>query len=223
MVDSLKDKYLIFKAKHGSKAVIAEIFDRYFQKIYRFVYFRLSSREDAEDLAADVFLQFQGHIQRGGEIRSLGGLLYQIARNKIIDFYRMKKVEQIPIYHLETGEESINNLSKLILNDENGLKKIELTMDMQVVFQALDSLKSEYREVILLHYINEMSVREISEALSKTENNIRVMLFRALTSLREAINFKKPDTGPGEGGGIYKLELNGQQKLNQNFKESNTS
>ncbi len=201
MLDSLKEKYLIFKAGKGSGQAFANIFDRYFQKIYRFVYFRVGSREDAEDLTSDVFLQFQSHINRGGEVRSISGLLYQIARNKIIDFYRSRKIEQVPIHNIETGEELFGQLTQFILSDAH--EELEPKADINNVMTALQGIKAEYREVVMLHYVAEMTVREIALALEKKENNVRVMLFRALQSLREVLQIN--DT---------------KQEINQNFKES---
>lgn len=201
MVESLKEKYLLFKAGKGSSEAVAEIFDRYFNKIYRFIYFRTKSQEDAEDLTSDVFLQFQSFINKKGEVKSLSGLLYQIARNKLIDFYRKKRPEQIPIETLEIQEDSVKKLSDLLLDNHN--LRLETGADIQTVLKVLDTLKAEYREVIILHYINEMTVRELSEALEKKENNIRVMLFRALGALREKLQ-----------------NSHEQQNLGKNFKES---
>lgn len=201
MLDSLKEKYLIFKAGKGSPEAYASIFDRYFQKIYRFVYFRVGTKEDAEDLTSDVFLQFQNHLSRGGEVKNLSGLLYQIARNKIIDFYRSRKIDQVPLHNIETGEEMLGALTQFILSSAD--HELELQADINNVMIALGRIKAEYREVIMLHYVAEMTIREVAEALEKKENNIRVMLFRALQSLREALQID-----------------HAKQEINQNFKES---
>lgn len=210
MIDKLKEKYLLFKAAKGSPEAIGEIFDRYHQKIYRFIYFRVSSKEEAEDIASDVFLQFQNHLNRDGKVESTSGLLYRIARNKIIDWYRSRKTEHVPLHNLETGEE-MNTLERALADDSE--ERASQAIDIRVVLQKLDGLRDEYKEVILLHYINEMSVREIGQALEKTENNVRVLLFRALTSLRESL---ASDASHSE----EHTNHDEQQNSHKNFKES---
>lgn len=218
MLDSLKEKYLIFKAAHGSPEAFASIFDRYFQKIYRFVYFRVGTREDAEDLTSDVFLQFQSHLNRGGEVRNLSGLLYQIARNKVIDFYRSRKIDQVPLQDIETGEEMLGALTQFILS--NASEELAVQVDINNVMTALGRIKTEYREVVMLHYVAEMTIKEIAEALEKKENNIRVMLFRALSTLRETLNNKNISDNPCLDQRPSASTNNAEQEINQNFKES---
>src|ERR1700735_5250017 len=83
---------LLDKAKGGSEAAFAEIYDLYFKKIYRFIFFRVGHKETAEDLAEEVFLKAFSKISSVNEPAAFEGWLYQIARNLVIDYYRQKKL-----------------------------------------------------------------------------------------------------------------------------------
>src|SRR5579872_5748020 len=96
---------LVGKAKLGQEEAFGSIYNLYFEKIYRFIYYRVSHKEVAEDLAEDVFLKAFSKISSIKNDDSFEGWLYQIARNKVIDYYRDKKqlvdlseVENILVY-----------------------------------------------------------------------------------------------------------------------------
>src|SRR4051812_2939677 len=76
---------LIVKAKQGQEGAFAEIYNLYFKKIYKFIYFRVSHKEIAEDLAEDVFIKALSKISSINQNSSFEGWLYQIARNTVID------------------------------------------------------------------------------------------------------------------------------------------
>ena len=82
---------LLAKAKAGQSGAFGEIYNLYFKKIYRFVYYRVGHKEVAEDLAEDVFLKAFSKLNSISENNAFVGWRYQIARNKVIDYYREKK------------------------------------------------------------------------------------------------------------------------------------
>lgn len=82
---------ILAKAKNGEQSAFGELYNLYFKKIYRFIFFRVSHKEVAEDLAEEVFLKAFTKISSTKEGSSFEGWLYQIARNLVIDYYRQKK------------------------------------------------------------------------------------------------------------------------------------
>src|SRR4051812_38116798 len=82
---------LVRKAKQGQEEAFGSIYNLYFEKIYRFIYYRVSHKEVAEDLAEEVFLKVFSKLSSIEKDGSFEGWLYQIARNKVIDYYRDKK------------------------------------------------------------------------------------------------------------------------------------
>jgi RNA polymerase sigma-70 factor (ECF subfamily) len=164
------------EANHDPEA-FAELYDRYVKQIYRFIYFKVSGHEEAEDLTADVFLKTWNYIQEGKEVKSFSGLLYRIARNTIIDLYRSKAAapESVSLYNEE-----------IEVGDENAwLKKIDISIEHQGIVQAIKKLKQEYQEVVTLRFIDDLSIEEIAEITGKKKIAVRVTLHRALKKLQQ--------------------------------------
>lgn len=182
MSNPLQEKLLLYRvrAKKDPEA-FGKIYDLYARRIYRFVYFKVSSEEEAEDITADVFLKAWSFLldEKGGEVRHLSALLYSIARNRVIDFYRARgNRETLPL--VEGAEEMISD-------DRMDLKKVNTGIDAKMLEKRLRSLKDEYREVIVMKYLDELETTEISRILGKTHGNVRVLLHRATEALRDLV------------------------------------
>jgi RNA polymerase sigma-70 factor, ECF subfamily len=174
----IKEKHLLYKVleKKDSEAYAA-LYDLYIEKIYRFVLFKVGSREEAEDLTSDVFLRVWNYlIERDGEnITSISGLFYTTARNIIIDHYRQRAKKQTC---------SIDHVAEFVSDNITPKEKIELQQEADVLLNSVKLLKQEYQEVILLRFIDELSIAEISKILNKKKTNVRVTLHRAIKKLQ---------------------------------------
>ena len=178
--DKLTEKVLILKARLGDKDAFGSIYNKYINKIYRFAFYRTSSKEIAEDIASQVFLKLFEKINQGGQIKSLQALLYQITRNLIIDHYRSKHNTEVPL-EFETAKQ-VTTMHE----------KINVRIDNEVLRPAVMKLKEEYREVIILKYIEELSITEISKIIDKSPGNIRTITHRAIVELRKHLeDFKE--------------------------------
>ena len=181
MGERIKDKILYLQLKQKDKEAFMKAYDLYFDDIYRFIYFKISNKEEAEDLTSSVFLKTWEYIQNNSikNYKTLKSLFYKIARNTVIDHYRKKSNQQN--VSLNYGEEEIN-----IADDKQDLhKKIEVDADYEIIRKKMFELKDEYREVITLKYINELSISEIAEVLDKEKGNVRVLIYRAVNALKE--------------------------------------
>src|SRR6056297_3032720 len=87
----LKEKILLNQIKRGDEHAFGELYDKYKDDIYRFVYFKVSSEEKAHDLVNEAFLKIYDYLKKGKDIRNFRAFLYKIARNIVIDFYRTRK------------------------------------------------------------------------------------------------------------------------------------
>ncbi|PIY78795.1 MAG: hypothetical protein COY82_00585 [Parcubacteria group bacterium CG_4_10_14_0_8_um_filter_35_7] len=181
----IRDKTLVLRAKSGDKEAFGQLYDLYISKIYRFIYFKVSSQEEAEDLTSETFLKAWQYINSGSskKITNFSALLYKIARNSVIDFYRRRSQGEI------LGEEA------LFLNEESYEEdlneKIQVRSEMEGVERNLKKLKDEYREVIILRFIEEFRIGEIAKILDKPQGAVRVLIHRALKSLREEMEETK--------------------------------
>src|ERR1700722_1235517 len=91
MENSQTLRNLVEKVQAGQSEAFGQIYNLYFEKVYRFIFYRVSHKELAEDLAEEVFLKIQKKINGVKEAQAFEGWMYQIARNTVIDYYRSKK------------------------------------------------------------------------------------------------------------------------------------
>lgn len=184
MKGKLGEKLILARLKNKDKKAFSQAYDLYIDKIYRFIYFKIGDRAEAEDLTSAVFLKTWNHIQQKSitDEKTLPALIYKIARNVVID-------------HLRSSvrlEESINNPggeAREIVDEKQDIKRlVEFSSDLMIVQEKLLELKDEHREVIVLRFIDEFSISEIAEILDKSKGNVRIILYRALGALRELID-----------------------------------
>ncbi|MCS6789288.1 MAG: sigma-70 family RNA polymerase sigma factor [Patescibacteria group bacterium] len=173
------ENIIIKKAKNGDAEAFGLLYDYYFEQIYRFIYLKVSHKEDAEDLAHQVFLQALKKM-KDYEYKGLpfSSWLYKIARNEIVDFYRSKKTNT-------TLEELENVLSS---DDDIDIKdKLDLKIQLEKVKEAIKKIKPEYQDIIIMRFIEDLSIKEVAEILDKTEGSIKLMQHRAINSLKKIL------------------------------------
>lgn len=158
----------------GKTEAFGLLYDHYQPKIYRFIYLKVSHREEAEDLTHQVFLSAFEKIS-GFKIKtpaSFSGWVYSIARNKVIDHYRVKKnavdIETVQILEPKDSKEDI----------------MDAAMEIEKARQAVRKLKPIEQDVIIMRFIEELSPKETAKALNKSEISVRVIQHRALKNLR---------------------------------------
>lgn len=160
--------------------IFSQIYSQHIDKIYRFVFLKVNSRQIAEDLASETFVRgWEVFKERQNEIENPQAFLYQIARNLVVDHYREKGRAQIV---------SADCVS--IMDPKNLEDKAVLNSDLQEIKTVLANLKNEYQEAIIWHYIDDLSVPEMSKILNKSEGTVRVLIHRALKCLKKEIEKK---------------------------------
>ncbi len=167
------------KAKHGDEAAFGHIYDLFYKKIYRFIYFRVSHKETAEDLAEEVFLKAFGRIGSVRNHEALEGWLYQIARNTVIDYYRAKKTTV-----------ALDDIENTLQYESAIIDILNLSQDQQLLMDAVKELGAEQQIVIKLKFLEELDNATIAELLDKTEGAVRVIQHRAIAKLQELIKTK---------------------------------
>jgi len=180
--NKLKEKILLFKIRRNRDTeAFGELYDLYVDSIYRYVFFKISSREDAEDLASEVFLKIWNYLvtEESDRINNFRPFAYKVARNLVTDFYRKNKHIEIPI-------DSENDT--IIDNQKNIFDKLAIASEVEEVSKAMKELKSEYREVILLRHVESLNIGEIASVIGKTNGATRTLLHRATGTLREILN-----------------------------------
>jgi len=163
---------------YNQKEIFAQIYDAHIDKIYRFIFLKVNSSEIAQDLCSETFLRgWQRFKSNKEKIDNPQAFLYQIARNLVIDHYRTKGRMQTV---------SIENISIIDPNVDLEGKSLQ-DSDLGVIQAVLSDIKQEYQEVVIWHYIEDLTVAEIAKMLDKKEGTVRVMLHRALKSVKNKI------------------------------------
>ena len=178
------DKNLLLRLKkYKDKEAFLDAYEAYAEDIYRFLYFKVGGEEDARDLTSAVFVKAWGAVRDGRlkdeeNYKSLRAFLYKIARNEAIDFFRAKRTTTF-------SEASIDGQTIDVASDQDLAAEVALGADSEMLKRQLARLKSEYQSVLVMYYINELSVAEIASSIGKSKGNVRVTIFRALKALRE--------------------------------------
>jgi RNA polymerase sigma-70 factor, ECF subfamily len=158
------------------RKLYSDIYDQNIEKLYRFVFLKVSSKEIAEDITSEVFTRGWNALQSKA-IDNPRAFLYQVARNLIIDHYRLKGRAQVVSMDneaiVDTGDTAHNTA---IIN-----------ADLAVIKNALPALNDDYQTVLIWHYIDDLPIPEISQIMGKSEGSVRVMLHRALSALKSQI------------------------------------
>jgi RNA polymerase sigma-70 factor, ECF subfamily len=154
----------------------SKIYDNYIGKIYRFIFLKVSSEEVAQDLSSETFM-------KGWEKFSLESIdnpqafLYRIARNLVIDHYRQKgrtkyvQIDDLPIIDpSQTIEE-----------------RVMIESDIGQIREKLAEMKDDYQNVIIWHYLDDLPIKEVAKLMDRSEDATRVLLCRALDSLKKNV------------------------------------
>lgn len=176
MIDG--EEQIVRAAIRGEASAFGALYDQYQPAIYRFVLFKVGRREDAEDLTHQVFMKAWERISsykpRGFPFSSL---LYRIARNQVIDHYRAHR-ETTPLEEVE-----------LVLASAPAVaERVDSRLEMERVHSVLPRLKRDYQDVIILRFIEELSIEETADALGKSAGSVKVLQHRAMKKLRELLN-----------------------------------
>lgn len=175
--------------KYKDKQAFLSAYDQYAESIYRFIYFKIGQEDDARDLTSTVFLKCWSHVQEGklnddNEYRSLRSFLYKIARNLTIDYYRSARQTNVALDEAED-----------IVDDTQDLSIIDQKIALEAVREQLLYLKEEYRGILIMRYISELSISEISDITGKAKGNVRVTIMRALSALKNLIDKQNDQQG----------------------------
>jgi RNA polymerase sigma-70 factor, ECF subfamily len=152
-------------------------YDTYADAIYRFVLMKVSDKEKAEDITQDVFMRFWQALREGTVLRNDRALLYAIARNLVIDWYRKKK---------ETSLDALTD-EGLEFEGSNETPILESAMNEEVL-RVVYTLDEPSRESMLLRFVEGFSPAEIAALRGESANAVSVRINRALKKVREQLH-----------------------------------
>lgn len=175
-MERLKEAFLLSRIRSGDQAAFVETYELFAPKIYRHALFKTSSPEAAEDVLSETFLKAWEYVrEHAGEVRHLRAFLYRIADNLIIDFYRKRAKSAVPL--TEEMEETLPVDARIAESADRALAG-------EAMAAMLKRLRSETRELLVMRYIDDLSIGEIAELTGKKKNAVYVALHRAVKELK---------------------------------------
>ncbi len=157
-----------------------EVYEREVHNLFRFCLLRVSDREKALDLTQEAFTRLWQSYRKSDVIESPKALLFTIARNLIIDWYRKKK--SLSLENLSADEEI-----EFDVKDEGATEAIEQGAEVKQVLLLLNKLSPEFREAVYLRYIEGLPPQEIAQVLGLNANVVSIRITRGLARLRELL------------------------------------
>jgi RNA polymerase sigma-70 factor, ECF subfamily len=176
----------IKQVKKGDQAAFEDVVMYYQDKIYQHVLRMLGNSHEAEDIAQEAFIRAYVNIHSYDENRKFSTWLYRIATNLTIDRIRKRK----PDYYLDAevkGTDGLDMYSQLAVDDklpEDELEGLELQKYIQ---KQIAQLPPKYRSIIMLRYLEDFSLQEISDILDIPIGTVKTRIHRGREALRKKL------------------------------------
>jgi len=160
--------------KNGNVDSFNQVFKDFVDPLYQYCYFRLSSKEDAEDLVEEIFTKIYKNMSNFDDLKSsLKTWIYSIARNTLIDFLRTRKDQNLELSDIiEDDKCDINSEANIIMNAES----------LKLAFKYLSDFE---QQLIEMRFISDLSYTEISDITGKNSGALRVSMSRTLNKLKQ--------------------------------------
>lgn len=171
---------LVQRAQGGDAAAFGEVYDALVASIYRYIYYRVSARVDAEDLTEMVFLKGWEKLKQYSPQNGypFSAWLFRIAHNIVIDHYRERPKRDA----LELDENWVAE------NAEANPKAVTQTyFDQRELRAALRKLPEAHQQILILKFVNGFANDEIAKIIGKSTAAVRVIQFRALARMKELL------------------------------------
>ena len=184
-MDALLNKR-IKQVLKGDQNAFADIVSLYQSRLYQVCYRMLGNKQEAEDITQEAFVRAYINLHTFDQKRKFSTWLYRIATNLCIDRIRKKK----PDYYLDAavaGTEGLTMYSQVAINEKLPVEKVEEMELQERVQYEISRLPEKYRMIIVLKYIEELSLQEISEIVDMPIGTVKTRLHRGREALRKQL------------------------------------
>ena len=168
---------LVQRAQAGDNDAFGELYDRYVDLVYRYVYYRVGSAQVAEDLTSETFLRALRRLSSfTWQGRDVCAWFVTIARNLIADHYKSSR------YRLEMTTDDVSESGASLTQDGPEGAVLD-AMQNKVLLEAVKKLNAEQQECIVLRFLQGLSVAETALAMGKNDGAIKALQYRAIRTL----------------------------------------
>ncbi len=153
-----------------------DVYQLYQGKVKSYIRSKISNSYEAEDLLSTVFLKIYEKFETFDQSKaSISTWIYTIARNTMIDFFRVRKVNE----EIQDDDIVAEDAYQGILNEET----------LQELASALDMLPQREKDLIILHYYSRLQLKEIAQRMGMSYSNCKLVHNKALMHLRQYMTF----------------------------------
>jgi RNA polymerase sigma-70 factor (ECF subfamily) len=183
------ERQLASKATEGDRDAYSALYERYVDKIYRYILYKVGDREQAEDLTSQTFLKAWDAIgDYEWRNHPFGAWLFRIAHNLVVDHHRSRR-ENVS---LDAGAPSLE-----LRAAADGAARPDTMLARAIaegrIRNAIDRLTDEQQEVLILRFYEGLSTGEVADLMGKRNGAVRGLQFRALSALRDLLERERDE------------------------------
>jgi RNA polymerase sigma-70 factor (ECF subfamily) len=169
---------IVAAAQAGDAAAFAQLYDRYVDLVFRYIYFRIGDRPTAEDFTSETFLRALRRIGSLANIgRDPGAWFVTIARNIVLDHVKSSR------YRLEITTDEMSDIERSSDESAGPENAAVNRLTNETLLASVKELGSEQQECIVLRFLHGLSVAETAAAMGKNEGAIKALQHRAVRRL----------------------------------------
>jgi RNA polymerase sigma-70 factor (ECF subfamily) len=180
------DVRLATLARKGDRAAFEELVDLYKDKIFHLAYRMLHSRHEAEEIVQETYLRVFTNLDKYDENQKFSTWIYRIGTNLCIDRLRKRKASYSLDAEINDGE-GTDWYSLLPSLDDTPDEQVALSETQEEIRKSIELLPEKYKSVVILRYLQDLSLQEISEVLSMPVTTIKTRLHRGREYLRKKL------------------------------------
>ena len=178
-----EEQGLVLRAQEQDGEAFAELYERYFDKIYRYVTLRMGDRTEAEDITQQVFLKALKSLP-SFKWRNVpfGAWLFRIAHNQVVDHLRKKQRRpSVPVENVE------------LVADDDPQRAAEQGHEIERVMNAARQLTIAQQQVISLRFAGELPVAEVARIMGRSQGAVKALQHSAIVALRRIMRIEQGD------------------------------
>ena len=174
-------------AQNGDQEAFAELIERYKDKIYRLGYRMLGNQQEAEDITQETFLRVHMNLEKYDGKHKFSTWIFRIGTNLCIDRMRKKRLAAYSLDAQIGDEEGTDGYSFVQSKDDSPENQVILSESQQRVRRIIDDLPEKYKSVIILFYLHDFSIKEISDVVEMPVATVKTRLHRGRELLRKKL------------------------------------
>jgi RNA polymerase sigma-70 factor, ECF subfamily len=176
------ERELVRQAQKLDENAVAELYEHYFSKIFKYIILKVGNRMEAEDLTQQVFLNAMRSLTcyewRG---TPFSAWLFRIAHNQVVDYLRKKDKQQL----------ALEGSAKEFVQYPDPVDNYENKLTIEDLYQAMQYLTEAQREVISLRFSGDIPIAEVAQLMGRSQGAIKALQHSAIVTMRKILNGKR--------------------------------